>query len=276
MSQSTLISRLNELPRIESVLQELLDMVNQEEVNFVALANKISMDQVLSARLLRMANSAYFGGVRQVSSAHDAISRVGIGPVRALVVVSVLTSTFPNVKTLNLDEYWANTFEVSVLSSKLAGISGLDPNAVFTIGILHNIGELMIHTLVPNEVAKIEQLIEQGVDPIAAQEQVLDISAPSLGALLARSWQFPEEMVDAIEHFNEPREAELSPQIAVILHFARTINTHWDELPSTQQKSLYLAQHPDARLLNVPPSFVDTIEQFKGHGRDLAAHMMAA
>lgn len=60
MSQDALISRLNELPRIESVLQELLAMVNRDDFSFAELSQKLAMDQVLSARLLRMANSAYF------------------------------------------------------------------------------------------------------------------------------------------------------------------------------------------------------------------------
>jgi len=86
MSQAALITRLNELPRIQSLLQELLEMVNQEEVNFGALAKKISMDQVLSARLLRMANSAHFGGTKSIATINDALIRVGTGPVRTLVV----------------------------------------------------------------------------------------------------------------------------------------------------------------------------------------------
>ncbi len=63
MGQEALISRINELPRIESILQELLEMVNRETLDFGELSKKMSMDQVLSARVLRMANSAHFGGV---------------------------------------------------------------------------------------------------------------------------------------------------------------------------------------------------------------------
>ncbi len=60
MSHEMLISRINELPRIESVMQELLEMVNRDTINFSELARKMSMDQVISARVLRMANSAQF------------------------------------------------------------------------------------------------------------------------------------------------------------------------------------------------------------------------
>ncbi|MEZ8824103.1 HDOD domain-containing protein [Vibrio amylolyticus] len=276
MSQAALFSRLNELPRISAVLQELLDMVNQEDVDFGELSRKISIDQVLSARLLRMANSAHFGGSKTVSSVNEALLRVGTGPVRTLVVASVLSGAFPKIETLDMDEYWTKTFEVSVISSKIAAESGMDANEVFTAGVLHNIGELMIHTLVPDDAVKIQQMVEDGANPIAAQEQILDVSAPSLGAKLAKTWKFPDHMVDAIEHYHEPREAEISPKLAVLLHFAHAINDDWDDLQDDQQKVHYLAEHPDARLLSISSNFASTIDAFRGNGRDLATQLTAA
>jgi len=74
MNQEALLSRFNELPRIESIQQELLNMVNSENLNFSELSRKMSMDQVLSARVLRMANSAQFGGAHGVSTINEAIS----------------------------------------------------------------------------------------------------------------------------------------------------------------------------------------------------------
>ncbi len=276
MSQAALLSRVNELPRIQSLLQELLDMVNQEDVDFGKLAKKMAMDQVLSARLLRMANSAYYGSRANISSINDAIIRVGMGPVRTLVVASVLSSAFPKVETMDIEEYWTNTFEVSVISSKIANEVGMDGNEVFTTGVLHNIGELMIHALVPEQAKEIQAKIDQGMDPIAAQEAVLDVSAATLGASLAKTWKFPDEMVDAIEHFPHPREAEISPKLAVILHFARSINDSWDAFQDDKEKAVFLAEHPDSRLLSISSKFASTIDKFRGSGRDLALQLNAA
>ncbi|MCF8778836.1 HDOD domain-containing protein [Vibrio sp. IRLE0018] len=276
MSQAALITRLNELPRIQSLLQELLEMVNQEDVNFGALAKKISMDQVLSARLLRMANSAHFGGKKTIATINDALIRVGTGPVRTLVVASVLSSAFPKVSTLDMEQYWTDTFEVSVISSKLAAEAGMDVNETFTTGVLHNIGELMIHTLVPEQALVINQRVAKGADPITVQEELLNVSSPTLGAKLARSWNFPEEMADAIEHFHEPREADVSPKLASIIHFARAINSSWDDFKDSNEKAHFLANHPDSRLLCISATFVDQIDRIRGNGRDLAMQMVAA
>lgn len=276
MSQEALLSRLNELPRIQKVLQELLDMVNQEDVDFALLAKKISTDQVLSARLLRMANSAHFGGHKTVSSVNEALLRVGTGPVRTLVVASVLSSAFPKVQTLDMDYYWQETFEVSIIASKIADEIGMDSNEVFTTGILHNIGELMIHTLVPEHALEISVRAAAGENPIAVQEELLDITAPTLGAKLAKTWRFPDKMVDAIAHFADPRDAELSPKMATTLHFARSIHRDWDTLNSDEAKARYLAEHPDSRLLHISSTFAPCVDKFRGNGRDLAAQLNAA
>lgn len=276
MSQVPLINRINELPRIQKILQELLDMVNQQDVNFNQLAEKISMDQVLSARLLRLANSAHFGASKQIGSINEALIRVGTGPVRTLVIASVLSGVFSKVPTLNLNEYWCDTFEISVIASKLAEQTNLDGNDLFTIGVLHNIGELMIHTLAPEEAVKIVEKVNQGANIFDAQEETLDISAPALGAKLANNWNFPAEIVDAIAHFHVPREAEVSPKLAVILHFSHSIHKNWEQLATDMDKENYIKEHPDARLLSITPDFIDAISQCRGNGQELASQLLAS
>ncbi|MEF1256297.1 MULTISPECIES: HDOD domain-containing protein [unclassified Vibrio] len=276
MSQEALLSRLNELPRIQKILQELLDMVTKDDVDFRLLANKIATDQVLSARLLRLANSAHFGGNKTISSVNEALVRVGTAPVRTLVVVSVLSGVFPKLPTLDISKYWEETFEVSIIASKIANVTDMDGDEAFTTGILHNIGELMIHALVPEQAKIITARVEAGENAIAVQEEILDITAPTLGAKLAKSWHFPDVMIDAIANFDQPRDAEISPKMATTLHFARSIHRDWDKLESDEGKSRYLAEHPDSRLLNISTSFASTIDQFRGNGKALAIELNAA
>lgn len=273
MSESTLISRLNELPRIEQVLQELLEMVNKDDIDFVALADKMAQDQVLSARLLRMANSAYFGSSKTISSINDAIIRVGSGSVKTLVVVSVLSGAFPKLKTLDLNEYWADTFEVAVIASKLGAEAGLDPNEVFTTAVLHNIGELMIHSLLPEEAVKIEQRVENGEERWTVQQESLGTSSPALGSILAKTWKFPDQMVDAIKYYNTPDKADGSIKLASTIHFARDIHESWDNIEEEGEKVIFLNQHIDAQLLNISAAIRDTINKVRGNGRELAAQL---
>ncbi|PKG38283.1 HDOD domain-containing protein [Psychromonas sp. Urea-02u-13] len=270
MNETALISRLNELPRLKQVLQELLEMVNQDDVDFGKLSDKMIQDQILSARLLRMANSAHFGGGKSISSINDAIIRVGSGPVRTLVVASVLSGAFPKLKTLNLKEYWANTFEVATIASKIGAKAGLDPSEVFTTSVLHNIGELMIHSLIPEGALEIENRVEAGENRFDVQQALLTTSSPVLGAKLAKQWKFPDEMVDAILNFNDPSQAHASPKLASTIHLARAIHDVWDDFENEEQKSLFIAQHTSAQALDISGLFFETVDKVRGNGRELA------
>ncbi len=270
MSHEALIARINELPRIESVLQELLQMVNRENIDFGELARKMSMEQVLSARVLRMANSSYFGGVKGISTINDAIIRVGTGAIRSLVSSSILATTFANLDTLNLKDYWANTFEVAMIASSLARPAKVDPNQTFTTGVLHNIGELMIHALEPEKALQIKQCIDQGQQPVQAQRDILATDASSLGAALAEEWQFPADMIDAIANINHPAKASESKRLACVLYLARDIHARWDSIFEIKAKRDYLEHHPAARALKLSPDLAESIDQVRGQGSAMA------
>ncbi len=270
MNQAVLISRFNELPRIESIQQELLNMVNSDNVNFSELSRKMSMDQVLSARVLRMANSAQFGGAKGVSTINEAIIRVGSGAVRTLISSSVVSGVFPKLDTINIKDYWANTFEIAMIASKLAKSVRLDPNEAFTTGVLHNIGELMIHALEPELASQIKCRVELGEEAIKVQQELLETDAQELGAKLAREWQFPEEMADAIENVNHPAKATEARRQACVLFLARDIHKRWDSLFDEREKRGYLSRHPAAKALSLSPDVYVQLDQVRGQGVELA------
>ncbi len=270
MSHEMLISRINELPRIESVQQELLEMVNRKQIDFSELARKMSMDQVISARVLRMANSAQFGGVKGVANINDAIIRVGASAIRTLVSSSILANTFPKLTTLNIKDYWADTFEIATIASALAKRSQLDFHEVFTTGVLHNIGELMIHSLVPEQAQEVMRRVDEGENAVKAQHAVLNTDAQQLGAVLAESWKFPREMVDAIANINHPSRAVESKRVACVLYLARDIHQHWDSMLGDNEKQAYLDQHPAAKALRLPDDIVQVVNSVRGQGSELA------
>lgn len=270
MSQQALISRINELPRIESVLQELLEMVNRDTVDFSELAHKMAMDQVLLARVLRMANSAQFGGVKGVSNINDAIVRIGIGAIRNLISSSILASSFPKLETLNIKDYWAGTFEIATIASAIAKDIKLDPNEAFTTGILHNIGELMIHTLEPEKALAIHQRVLAGENAAIVQKEVLGVDAQELGAVLAESWKFPNELIDAIANVNHPSKAVESKRLACLLYLARDAHNRWDTMLEEREKQRYLANSRAAQALQVSPELATKIDKVRGQGSELA------
>lgn len=270
MNQELLLTKIDELPRIEKVLHELLNLVNHENFDFDELALKLSMDQMLSTRVLRMANSALFGGRREISSIKDAVIRIGSDAVRSLVRSSVMSQVFSNLETISLKDYWANTFEVSMIASRLSSRAGLNRDEVFTTGTLHDIGELMIHANLPDKAVIIMQRVNQGEDPITVQREVLGTDVPTLGSKLAQAWDFPPQMVEAIAYSHQPSKAVISPNLAHIIRFASDIHKAWDSLPSPEEKKQFIASHPSNKVLGFPLGMVQTIDIIRGEGYELA------
>lgn len=273
MNASTMLNRVNELPKIRKVLQELVEMVNQDEVDLLDVAQKISLEQVISARVLRMSNSAHFGRSRTIASVDEAAIRLGVQPIRTLVVASVLMSAFPKIDDFDMNLYWDDTFEIATLASVIAKGAGVDGNEAFTAGMLHNIGELMIQTLAPDEAKQIQEYIESGENPFFAQRNVLGTDAPSLGAKLAKSWKFAPQLVNAIEHHQNPNNASDGHTMAEILHLAYNVNQYWDELESEEQQQKWLSQQSEFKALSLSPNLADALNDARGKGKELAGQI---
>ena len=192
------------------------------------------------------------------------------GAVRTLISSSVVSGVFPKLATLNIKDYWANTFEIAMIASKLARAARLDPNEAFTTGVLHNIGELMIHALEPDIASQIKYRVDHGEELIAVQKELLDTDAQELGARLAREWQFPSDMADAIENVNHPGKATEAKRLACVLFLAREIHKRWDSLFDEREKRAFLTRHPAAKALALSSDVYIEIDQVRGHGVELA------
>ncbi|MFC1236736.1 HDOD domain-containing protein [Vibrio sp. F74] len=269
------LSKVEALPRIKQVLQDALNIVNQDEFDFDELAIKLSMDQLLSTSMLRMANSAQFGGRREISSLNEAIVRLGEDNVRTLVRSSVLSMAFPVIKTISLKDYWSKNFEISMIASKIGVIAGLDKNEVFTTGTLHNIGELMIHANLPDEAQIMVDRIAKGEDPYRVQEELLNTTVPYLGARLAHAWNFPPQMVEAIFFLPNPEKAKLSPTLAYTIRLASDLHNVWDSLIKEDDKLTFISSHPSAIALKLDKDVIPTIDGVRGKGFELAYKMFA-
>lgn len=269
------LSKVEALPRIKQVLQDALNIVNQDHFDFDKLAIKLSMDQLLSTSMLRMANSAQFGGRREISSLNEAIVRLGEDNVRTLVRSSVISMAFPVIETINLKDYWSKNFEISMIASKIGILVGLDKNEVFTTGTLHNIGELMIHANLPDEAKMMVGRIAQGEDPYRVQEELLNTTVPYLGARLAHAWDFPPQMVEAIFFFPNPEKAKLSPILAHTIRFSSDLHHVWDSLVKEEDKAIFINSHPSASALKLSNDVIETIDAIRGKGFELAYKMFA-
>ncbi|MBV1775425.1 HDOD domain-containing protein [Burkholderiaceae bacterium DAT-1] len=192
------------MPMVPKVVQELIVGFDNDSLDVDEVIDKVSHDQVLSAKVLRLANSARISGGRPVKSIDDAVVLLGFDSLRLLVVSSGLSSMSAPNPGFDRQAFWRHCFQSANTTKALAGLAKLDHNTAYTCGLLKDIGELLIHVAFPNESIRIDRLVENGADRIQLETMVIGIDLTMVGEELARRWHFPKEIQAAIRHQKNP------------------------------------------------------------------------
>lgn len=213
-----------ELPSISKVVQELIDSFNDPRVNIDAISKKLRMDQALSAKVLRLANSARYGTGRRIASIDSAVVMLGIDALRTLVVASGVTGAFRKVPHLDIREFWRETFLVAAVCKSIARHAGLDQETAFTCGLLHSLGEVLLHIVEPDTMVRIDNLVKEGASRTDLERNQMGFDYAEVGEALARRWNFPEHITAAIGQHTRvmASRAGLDPY-ALIIHIAKQL-----------------------------------------------------
>lgn len=246
MEISALFSQVHSLPCIPKVAQDLIQQFDNPHTSIDNIARNISLDPVIAAKVLRLANSARFRGSRESASVEDAAMRLGFNTLRTLVLASAVTGAFQAPPGFDLKGFWGHSFQVASISRLLAKTRGVAVEIAFTCGMMHNIGELLIQTGVP-ELA--ERLNQNGKDMGAAQRVALEtlqlgFGFPEVGAELARLWQLPELIQHAIAYQSRPTQAPADMPLPRVLAQAVSIAEALRQYQGDMNKALETLQGP--------------------------------
>jgi HD-like signal output (HDOD) protein len=221
MQIEKLLKQPSALPSAPKVVRKLIETFEQEDVDIMQAAIYIESDPVLTAKLLKLANSAFFGLHRSVTTARDAISVMGLIKVRALVIGAALGDCFHTVASVNLNQFWRYSLNSANLSRYLALPIKIDENTAFTAGLIHGIGELVMHVGMPEAMIDLNRSVPMlDLKRAKAERGLFGYSYANVGAALAREWNFPKKMINAIEHQNAPFDNDVYEPIAGVIHIA--------------------------------------------------------
>ncbi len=209
------------LPSIPKVIALLLNELDQPEPDLKKISQLINTDPVLAARLLRLANSAQFAFANKISSVSEALALMGLDQVRTLAIAAAVTGAFTAIPGVDMNQFWRYSLNVAKLARSLAGMVRQNQSAAFTAGLIHAIGELVMHLGLPQELRVLDQKAPVlGMKRAQAECLLLNYCYANVGASFARNWQFPQPIVDALEHQCAPFENDVYEPLAGILHLA--------------------------------------------------------
>lgn len=241
-SKDEILSSLHRLPSMPVVVQEVMASFRNENLDSVSLAHKIAQDQGLSAKMLRVANSSFYGLPRKIGSIQDAVAVMGLNSVRSLVLSAGFVEAFPPVSHGLFDRhaFWKRSFRVACYAQALAQCLNQDRQTAYTAGMFHDIGQLVLDICIPYQFEDLLQLQgASGASLIEIEQSQLGFDHAEIGAELARRWNFPPKIEHAIRYWYTPEHEPSEPAtdlvyVAVLLE--RGISS--DELESHLPKIL--------------------------------------
>ncbi|NRR28650.1 HDOD domain-containing protein [Oxalobacteraceae bacterium] len=202
------IKSIHALPSLPAVVAELLASVEQEDIDMHALAAKLALDQGLSAKTLRLANSSFYGMPAKVTSIQQAIAVLGIHSIRTLVTACSVTAGFPpgGNSEFDFEAFWRHAIGTAVCARLLAPRLRQSPETAFTAALLHDLGTLVLATRFPDDYRQVEAWrIEHDSSTSAAQQAVFGLDHAGVGSALAAYWKFPLAIQEAVaSHHCDP------------------------------------------------------------------------
>lgn len=226
MQLETLLEATTELPTIPKLVQELITSFQDENSDINVISEKIALDQTLTARVLRLANSPWFGFSHEVATIKDAAVLLGFNHLRTLVLACGITSSFTYPEGFNKKRFWEKSFAIASLAQWLSQYSEIDPQEAFTCGMLHNIGLVLIAIKTPKHYEKVIALDGSLEENEAIERRMLGFCTTELSSFIAKSWRFPDSIQDALRWQNSPKDSPEDNSLATVLYIAELINSH--------------------------------------------------
>ncbi|MBU1139928.1 MAG: GGDEF domain-containing protein [Proteobacteria bacterium] len=198
----------DELPTLPTVASEIITLTAREDTTLTDIGDLVSKDTALSAKILKVSNSAFYSFPQQISSINQAVSILGINAVRSLV----LSFSFLSIKAgkkrghFNFETFWKHSLAGAVASKLILGqVKGADTEEVFVCGLLQNLGELILARTFAEEYEEVLKKVEDGqYDHLNAEEEVFGTFHSTIGYEVAKNWGFPEVLLLPILYHHEP------------------------------------------------------------------------
>jgi HD-like signal output (HDOD) protein len=219
MELKRLLDQPNKLPTIPKVAQQLIASFSSEDVSIDDIARQLTADPALSAKLLRLANSAYFHVSRSIGTVDDAIRMLGFVMVRNLVVGNGMVAAFRNTPGMDLKQFWRYNLYTAVASRWLAETVGVNADQAFTVGLMHGIGQLQMHAGMPAAMVPLDKkmhVLDGGRADL--EKQAFGFHHGDVAAELAKIWNFPAPIILSLRNVSAPLSTDEFTETAACVH----------------------------------------------------------
>ena len=223
-----IIQDLGQIPTMPTIAAKVMQIVNDPHSSAEDVAKFISRDVALTSKVLRLANSAFYGIPRTISSVNSAIVILGFNTIRSLVLSASVLKVFPakpGLVAFDRKAFWKHSFMVGIASRMVAQTYRkkklVDMETAFSAGLLHDIGKIILEQYSNDDYLPVLKAAkDQGIPLYMAEKAMLGMSHADVSGMLVDKWQMPNELKGPIVNHHSPMDDKASQDMACIVHYA--------------------------------------------------------
>ncbi len=226
-----LISQLGTLPSLPSACAQIVEELKSPEASIRRVSAIISRDPGMTAKILQVVNSAFFGIRRTITSPAEAATYLGLETIQSLVLSVQVFSAFDStmVSRLSMETIWSHSLQTGRLAKRIAQLEDAPKQvteAAFTAGLLHDVGILVLASCIPQSYEEVMARAEQqGASLCVVEREFLGASHEEVGAYLLGLWALPEDIVETAAFHHRPRIRPAAPfNVLTAVHAAAALN----------------------------------------------------
>ena len=221
------INKVKHLPPAPRILPELLTLLRQDDVDSGRVVSLLAYDPSLTANVLKLSNSAFFGAATAATDLNEAITRLGFQQVYQLVAaVSGARALTPAQKSYGLDagELWKHSVAAAIAAQLIAKKLGDDESLVFTATLLHDIGKIVLTDALEHIYGKLlDESQKEQASLLEMEKKLLGVQHAEIGGRLLARWKFPANLVSAVWFHHQPKAAEPHQRLASYVYLGNMI-----------------------------------------------------
>lgn len=224
----SVVSQITNLPTLPKVVTRVIELVEDPEVSSATLAKAISTDAAMVSKVLRAANSAYYGMSRQVSTMTQAIVVLGFNTIKNLVLTTSVFSVFNGNGSLgrfSREDFWLHSIGCATVCKVLCRQAHMGPpEEAFIAGLLHDIGKVVEEQYLNDNFEKILDCAENNsISMQEAEKKIQGVDHSEIGFWLCEKWNLPLHLQEAVAFHHAPQNATISKELVSLVHVSNSI-----------------------------------------------------
>ena len=252
-----LVAMVDELPPLPTLVTRALELLSDADASVKEIEAVIEKDQSLVSKLIRVSNSALYGGMQRVESLRQALTRLGAKTSRSLIVAASMQNYFLNTNARDQalgQALWQHAAECGLAARRIASTIGYDdPEKAFVGGIVHDIGKLVILLTSADAYHEMVNLIRQGMNIVEAENRIVGTDHVAVGLELMRKWKMPRSAQLCVAYHHRPDDAGSDHTLATIAAYADHLSHCFGAENNPANDAVHAEMVSLAERLAIPP-----------------------